>query len=143
MERDAIEPSGLVTPPSHSPVNDSWTAKLEAVGVGDKDVGDDAAGVAVGEEQADSTESSRRVDMKRMRPNIMEPIQQIALQMEGSKKDPSGEGLEKIQLARFSCGLRTIMHAKFAKDLPGIPTHCAHRQHTRVRNLGVRVTQCH
>ena len=63
MEKDAIEPSGLVAPPSHVPVSGIDPA---SVGIGGKGVGDVGARVAVGEAQADSTHSSRRVDMRRM-----------------------------------------------------------------------------
>ena len=88
-ETDAVESSGLVTPPSHSPVSVSRAAKLESVGVGDKGVGDVNVGVAVWDEQADSTQSRRKVDRMRMHPNIIERIVEIPIQMDGSKKDPS------------------------------------------------------
>ena len=63
MERDAIEPSGLVALLIHIPVNGMDAASVGCE-VGGKAVG--AAGVAVGAAQADSTQSKRRVEMMRM-----------------------------------------------------------------------------
>ena len=65
-------PSGFVAAPSQSPVKVSREAKVAAVGVGGKGVGNAVAGVAVGEAQADSTQNRRRVVMMRMSVNIIQ-----------------------------------------------------------------------
>src|SRR5262249_32314695 len=62
-EREAIDPSGLVTPPSHSPLNVGREA--DVVGVDGKP--GVAAGATVGEAQADSAQIIRKVKKKRMR----------------------------------------------------------------------------
>jgi len=93
IERDAVEPSGFVAAPSHVPVNGSEGTEVE---VGGKDVGDAVAGVAVEEAQADSTTSRSRVEMRRMAVNILQPIKIIPLQLGGSIKNPSSEGLYQI-----------------------------------------------
>ena len=72
IEREPVVPSGLVTAPSQLPVKVSRKAIGEAVGVGGNGVGD--KGVAVGEAQADSTHSRRRVEMMRMGVNITQLV---------------------------------------------------------------------
>ena len=65
IERDAIEPSGLVTPPSHSPVNGTGVAD----GTGVSDGTGDAVGTetVLGAAQAVTKSIKRRVkDMRRM-----------------------------------------------------------------------------
>ncbi len=79
IRMDAIEPSGFVAALSQSPVNMSREAKVSAVGVGGKNVGN--TGVPVGEAQADSTQSNKRkVEKMRMCLNIIQRIQKIPLQ---------------------------------------------------------------
>ena len=72
IEREPVVPSGLVTAPSQLPVKVSRKAIGEAVGVGGNGVG--GKGVAVGEAQADSTQSRRRVEMMRMGVNITQLV---------------------------------------------------------------------
>jgi len=62
----------MVAAPSQSPVNASRNAKIVAVEVGGSGVGN--TGVAVGEAQADSTQSRRRVEKMRMAVNIIQRI---------------------------------------------------------------------
>jgi hypothetical protein len=76
----------MVAAPSQSPVKVLREAKVAAVGVGGGIVGD--AGGAVGEAQADRTQS-RRVEKIRMSVNIIQRIQKIPIRLGGNVKDTS------------------------------------------------------
>lgn len=71
---EAVVPSGVVAAPIQPPVKVSREAKATTVEVGGKCVGDAVAGVAIGEAQADSTQSRRMVVMMRMDVSIFQPV---------------------------------------------------------------------
>ena len=112
---------------------------MVGVGITAADVG----GTAVGEAQADSTQSRRRVEKMRMSVNIIQRIPKVPLQLGGSVKDPSSEGSKKIQCACLRCGLCSIMHPQLAKDLFDIPAHGADCEQKFAGNFRVGVTLRH
>ena len=119
---DAVEPSGFVAVPIHSPVN-GWGV---AVGLGM------GVGIAVGLVQAVRRQSRTKVKDK---------MRILPIYWRIFKKSPSNWGeiqLEKSHLTRLRRGLCAIMHPKFSINMFDIPAHSADRQRTLLRDLRIR-----